>query len=117
MNRRFVAPVLALALSACFAGNIYAAGPKDGTRTTVSTTSNTSAKGKVVSFHLRNDSGSALTLQVGDQQMTVEAGKTADIKVPEGTQIITVNATGRIAAGGVVTTVSKVLSGNTLAVS
>lgn len=116
MTRRFASLLSALALSISFASHAYAAGPKVNNRTAVPTITNTTAKGKLISFHVRNDSGSALTLQVGDQQMTVEAGKTADLKLQEGTQITTANASGHFNAGDVLTTVSTALSGNTLAV-
>jgi hypothetical protein len=120
MNR-FATTALALVLSACSA-NVYAAtGPKGSTGSTgttvVTTTTTTATKGKLIRFQLRNDSSSAMTLQVGDQQFTVQAGKTTDIKAAAGTQIIAVNGSGSVSAGTVVTTVNPILSGNTLAVN
>lgn len=74
-------------------------------------------KTKTISFHIRNDSKSALTLSTGDQQYTVQPGRVIDLKLHEGTQVTAVNGTGHVAAGAIVTTVTSDLQGNTLAIS
>jgi hypothetical protein len=46
------------------------------------------AKNKTVKFALRNDSGSSVELKVGDQVMSLDAGKTLALKLPIGTRIL-----------------------------
>lgn len=75
------------------------------------------AKGKLISFHIRNASASALVLKAGDQQITIAPGQTATMKLVNGTPVTSVNDTAHFAAGAVVTTVTEYLQGNTLAVS
>lgn len=71
-------------------------------------------KVKMISFHVRNDSGASMTIKAGDQQVTISPGKTIDLKLQDAEQVTAVNATHYFAAGQVVTTVSQVLQGNTL---
>jgi PDZ domain-containing secreted protein len=66
---------------------------------------------------VRNDAKSTLVLKAGEQQYSIEPGKTAQMKLAEGAELINVNGTEKQAAGSVLTTVSKQLQGNTLAVS
>ena len=79
--------------------------------------SNKSSAAKMISFNVRNDSSTPLMLQAGDQQITIEPGKVAKLKLTEGASVTTVNATPNRAAGSVLATVGKQLEGNTLAVS
>lgn len=72
---------------------------------------------KTISFQLRNDSKSALTISTGDQQYTVQPHRVIALKLQEGTQVTAVNSTDHIQAGAVLTTVTTDLQGNTLAVS
>jgi hypothetical protein len=73
------------------------------------------AKAKMVKFSVRNDSSAPIKLKAGDDEMSIAPGKTADMKVAQGTQIIALEAQNR-EAGSVVATVSDSLSGNTLVV-
>ena len=73
-----------------------------------------SASIKLISFHVRNDSGTAMTIKAGDQELTVNPGETTSLKLQEGAQVTAVNATTHFSPGQVVTTVSDVLQGNTL---
>ena len=75
------------------------------------------AKSKLISFNLRNDSKETLVLKSGDQQYTVEPGKSTVLKLEEGTDLVNVNATAHMAPGALVTKVTKELQGNTLAIS
>lgn len=114
MHRRLVAAAMATALSFSVAGSAYAApfslfGHSDGTAA--------AATGKMISFSVRNASSTTLVLAAGSQQITIEPGKTSKLKLAEGAQLTTVNSTATQAAGAVLTTVSKQLSGNTLVVS
>ena len=71
-------------------------------------------KVKTVNVHLRNDSQSAITIQAGDQQITLQPGKQSGLKLPEGTQLVNVSATPTHEAGAVIATVTSTLSGSTL---
>ena len=71
----------------------------------------------MVSFNVRNDAKATLVLKSGEQQITIEPGKTAKVKLAEGAEVINVSGTAKQAAGTVLTKVDKQLQGNTLAVS
>jgi hypothetical protein len=74
------------------------------------------AKEKTVKFSLRNDSATAMELKVGDNVMTIDAGKTVTLNLPVGTRILTNAATTTHQAGSVITEVSRVLNNSTVAV-
>ena len=113
MNRKIVAIAMAISLSPLAAQPLFAA----PVAASAKHTADKSAKVKTVSFNLRNDSAASVTIQAGDQQFTVEPGKTASMKLAVGVQVIAVNGTNHIAAGSVVTQVNSTLQGNTLAIS
>ncbi|MEO6801953.1 MAG: hypothetical protein ABI197_01775 [Granulicella sp.] len=71
-------------------------------------------KSKTVTFSLRNDSGAAMELKVGDSVMTIESGKTVKVKLPVGTRIVTNTATATRKAGSLVEEVSNDLSDATI---
>jgi hypothetical protein len=64
---------------------------------------------KKISFNLRNDTGAALELKVGDKVTTLKAGETLPVKLPVGTRIVTDTATEHHAAGEVITVVSDTM--------
>jgi hypothetical protein len=74
------------------------------------------AKTKTIKFNLRNDSGAAMELKVGDNVMTLEAGKTLELKLPVGTRILTNAPTPTHQAGSLVAQVSNDLSDTTIAI-
>ena len=74
-------------------------------------------KTKTVKLSLRNDSGAPIKLKAGETSMTVEAGKTIPLKLPEGTSITVEEATAKHAAGSVLTQVSSNLEGATIVVN
>lgn len=74
-------------------------------------------KAKMISFNVRNDCKETLVLKAGDQQYNIEPGKSAALKLEEGSEVLAVSGTAHVAAGSVLTKVSKELNGNTLAVS
>ena len=80
-------------------------------------TSEKSAAVKKISFSVRNDSGTTLVLQTGDQQVSIAPGKTTTLKLEEGAEVLTVNGDSHRTAGSLLTKVTKELQGNTLAVS
>jgi hypothetical protein len=110
MNRRSVFGVMLMAASLVSAQAVYAA------PTTIHTPVNAIfAKVKLVKFTLRNDTAAPLKLKAGDNEMTLMPGKTLDLKLASGQQIVAVEASASYAAGAVITTVSDQLDGSTLA--
>lgn len=112
MHRRIVVLAMATVLSLSAASSLHAA-PLGFHHAAA----DKQATGKMVHFNVRNDSRQVLTLQAGEQQFTVAAGKTMSVKLAEGTEVITVNGTSKAAPGSVLATVSAMLQNNTLAVS
>jgi hypothetical protein len=72
------------------------------------------ANTKTVTFSLRNDSGAAMELKVGENVMTLDNGKTVKLKLPVGTRIFANTATANLKAGSLVEQVSKDLSDSTI---
>ncbi len=74
------------------------------------------AKGKIVKFALRNDSGVSVELKVGDQVMTLDVGKTVSLKLPVGTRIIVNTPTSNHQPGELLAEASTYFSNSTLAI-
>jgi hypothetical protein len=74
------------------------------------------AKSKIVKLTLRNDSGSAMELKVGDKVMTLDAGKTVALKLPLGTRIMANAATAKHQAGELLAEVSTNLDDTTVVI-
>jgi hypothetical protein len=74
------------------------------------------AKTKTVKFALRNDSGSPLQLKVGDQIVSLDAGKSVDLKLAVGTRIVVNAAAGKHQAGELLAEVSTSLDNTTLTI-
>jgi hypothetical protein len=72
-------------------------------------------KGKTVTFNLRNDSGAAMELKVGDNVMTLQAGKTITLKLPVGTRILANTETATHKVGSLLEEVSNQLNDTTIA--
>lgn len=73
------------------------------------------AKSKIVKLAVRNDSGVSAELKVGDQVMSLDAGKTMALKLPVGTRILMNSATPNHSAGELLTEISIELNNTTLA--
>jgi hypothetical protein len=71
---------------------------------------------KPVKLSVRNDSSAAIELKVNDQVMTLEAGKSLDLKLPVGTRILTNNDTPGHPAGSLITEVIKAQDGATISI-
>jgi len=71
---------------------------------------------KTVKLSLRNDSGAAMELKVGDNIVTLDAGKTVAFKLPVGTRILANAATPTHAAGSLLAEVSSQLDDATIAI-
>ncbi len=75
--------------------------------------------GKVrqVAFSLENGTAAVLRLRAGADEILLQPGETRKVKLAEGTALTTVDATPRLAAGAMLTTVSNALHGVTMRVS
>ena len=113
MQHRLVTATMAIALSLSVTTHLQAAA--FGAFRHGSTEKAASAK--TISFNVRNDSKETLVLKSGDQQYTIDPGKIAAFKLAEGAEIVNVTGNSHQAPGTVLTKVSKMLQGNTLAVS
>jgi hypothetical protein len=74
------------------------------------------AKTHTVKVALRNDSGSQMQLKVGDEVMSIDAGKTVALKVPVGTRIVMNAATSTHPAGELIAEATTALDNTTLAI-
>lgn len=113
MNRRhprIVAAAMAVCMSACTAQTLWAAPRPAAT----ATNDVKPAKVKMVAFTVRNDSQETFTISAGEQQFTVEPGKSLPLKLQEGLALKAVSGTSHIAAGSQLATVIRDLQGNTL---
>lgn len=111
MTRRLVASTLLVAASLLSAQSIYAS------PVSVHAPVNAffGAKSNAIKFTVRNDSASEVKLKAADSEITLAPGKSADMKVPSGTQLIALAGTSH-EPGSVIATVSDALKGNTLVV-
>jgi len=71
---------------------------------------------RMVKFMLRNDSNMLLKLKVGDNEMTLLPGKSIDVKLAPGQQIIAEETTATNKAGTVLTTAIPGMDGATVSV-
>jgi hypothetical protein len=73
---------------------------------------------KKIKFNLRNDTGTALELKIGDKVTTLKEGEVLPVKLPVGTRIVTDTATEHHPVGEVITVVSaSTYSDSTLSIS
>jgi hypothetical protein len=70
------------------------------------------AKTKTVKVALRNDSGSPLQLKVGDEIVSLDAGKSVALKLAVGTRIVVNAATDKHQAGELIAEASTALDNN-----
>ena len=69
---------------------------------------------KMVSFSVRNDSKTPITLRAGDVEMTLDPGKSHDVKIAVGEKVVAVNTTANYPAGTVLATANTDLSDTTI---
>jgi len=74
------------------------------------------AKSKLVKFSVRNDTNAALELKVGEDIMTIDAGKTVALKLAVGTRILSNATTPTHEAGSLLTEVSPQLDDATIGI-
>ena len=74
------------------------------------------AKTKTVKVALRNDSGSPLQLKVGDEIVSLDAGKSVALKLAVGTRIVVSAATDKHPAGELIAEASTSLDNTTLTI-
>lgn len=111
MYRRFVLSATVVAASLIGTQAVYAA---PITSNDAPVHAFIAAQGKLVKFNVRNDSKSPMRLKAGESEIAIEPGKTANLKLTEGTQLVVVEASNR-EPGAVVATISSDFSGSTLA--
>jgi len=73
-------------------------------------------KSTTVKLNLRNDSGSAMEVKVGDQVMTLDPGKPVSLKLEVGTRIVANTATPNHPAGSLIEEVIKDHDGATIVI-
>jgi hypothetical protein len=74
------------------------------------------SKPSMVKFSIRNDSGAAMEVKIGDKVMTLDPGKPVSLDLPVGTRIIVATATPNHEAGSVIEEVIKDHSGAVIAI-
>jgi len=72
------------------------------------------SKSKIVKMALQNESGSPVELKVGDQVVSLGAGKTVSMKLAVGTRIVASTATPKHQPGDLLVEVSDTLQDATL---
>jgi hypothetical protein len=112
MRRRIAVFAMATLISLSAAGRLHAA----PLALFHHSGSDKSAAGKLIHFNIRNGSSTTIVLKAGDQQYTIEPGKSLAMQAQDGVEVIAVSGSSN-APGAVVTKVSPVLQGNTLVLS
>jgi hypothetical protein len=74
------------------------------------------SKTKLVKLSLRNDSGSAMDVKVGDKVVTLAPGKPVDLSLPVGTRIVANTATPSHEAGSLIEEVVSEHNGATISI-
>jgi hypothetical protein len=73
-------------------------------------------KSNTVKLNLRNDSGTAMEIKVGDQVMTLDPGKPVSLKLEVGTRIVANTATPNHPAGSLIEEVIRDHNGATIVI-
>ena len=73
-------------------------------------------KSSTVKLNLRNDSGAAIEVKIGDQVMTLDPGKPVSLKLEVGTRIVANTATPNHPAGSLIEEVIKDHDGATIVI-
>jgi hypothetical protein len=73
-------------------------------------------KTSTVKLNLRNDSGSAIEIKVGDKVMTLDPGKPVSLNLEVGTRIVANTTTKSYAAGSLIEEVIKDHNGATIVI-
>jgi hypothetical protein len=74
------------------------------------------SKTKMVKLSLRNDSGAAMDVKVGDKIMTLAPGKPVDLSLPVGTRIVANTATPNHEVGSLIEEVVSEHNGATISI-
>lgn len=113
MNRRFRTAAMAMCLPVLTAQAVWAA-PVGGWPFA---NRDKAPKAKKITFHIQNKCTKPLMISSGDQQYTIQPGRSIQLTLDEGTQVTAVNDASHAAAGTVLTTVSTNLQNTTLAIT
>jgi len=102
MNRRFVVGTMVMAASLLTSGAVYAA------PTSMLTPGHAMfSKAKMVSFKMRNDTATPITVKAGKTEMVLEPGKVTDFTLPVGQDVVAKNSTKGRVAGTILASVSE----------
>ena len=74
------------------------------------------AKTKMVKLNLRNDSSAPMELKVGEDVITIDAGKTIAVKAAVGARIVTTTSTASHPSGTLLAEVTTALSDATIGI-
>ncbi len=74
------------------------------------------AKTKGIKLNLRNDSAAPMELKIGDNTLTLDAGKTIQIEVVAGTRIVADTASPAHQAGALIAQISKEMKDSTISI-
>jgi hypothetical protein len=110
MNRKNYLAVVAVAMSLLASPAVYAA--PAGVHSPLHAMFGNPTK--PVKINLRNESGAVIELKINDQVMTLEAGKSLDLKLAIGTRILANNTTPTHPAGSLITEICKQHDGATI---
>jgi hypothetical protein len=73
-------------------------------------------KTKLVKISIRNDSGTAIDIKIGDKVVTLAPGKPVDFALPVGTRILAASATPNHEAGSLIEEVISEHNGATISI-
>ncbi len=69
---------------------------------------------KTVSFSMRNDSKESIKVKAGDMEMTLDPGKSHDLKLPVGEKVVAVETSTNYPAGTVLAVANTQLNDTTI---
>jgi hypothetical protein len=108
--------ILPFAAAVCFlapAATVFAQ-TAAATQTPATTQTQTAKKVKTMKITVTNQTGAPVSLKAGEQQMTLAAGQSQQVKVQSGQQLVTTSDSSLGAAGRVVTGFTDGMEGSTV---
>ena len=102
--------ILPVAAAFCFLAPVTAVFAQDASTQTTKKV----RPAKTVKFTVSNQTTGPVSLKTGDQQMTIAAGKSQQIKAQSGQQIVTTSDSSLGVAGTVVSSVTDTMEGATV---
>lgn len=103
-----------LATSALFATTLLASPMVHASTITASPVHAMFGKTRMVKLTLVNDSSSAIEVKAGEQVIKLDAGKPFEVKLPEGTRVVSNSTTATSVPGKLIAEVSSSIDGATI---